>query len=93
MLTLKLVWTRKGKQEHSIHECHEYLVQIRQSGRKVLTLDQNTDNPHELILDGQTVYAMNEEGRTIDVIRPEKGKPNEREEKVPTSARRASLRT
>jgi hypothetical protein len=37
----------------------------------VITLDQGSAEPTELTLDGsQTVYAMNEHGKTIDKIKP-----------------------
>lgn len=70
MLTLRLEWERGGKLEHSMHECTEYMVQT-QAGRTVITLNQGGAEPTELVLDGsQTVYAMNEHGKTIDKIKP-----------------------
>lgn len=63
-----------GVDEHSLHECDEYQVQTR-GGRTVITLNQGGDQPRELILDGNMiVYAMNRDGKTVDVIKPDKGK-------------------
>ncbi len=74
MLTLRVEWTRRGRDEHSIHECTEYQVQYI-GGRTVVTLEQGSDAPHELIIDGNmVVYAMNEHGKTVDVIRPRRKK-------------------
>jgi hypothetical protein len=72
MITLRVEWKRGGQLEHSMHECKEYQVQNR-GGRTIITLDQGTGEPTELTLDGsQTVYAMNEHGKTIDKIKPER---------------------
>jgi hypothetical protein len=69
MFVLRIEWKRAGEPEHSMHECSEYTVQ-RQQGRTVITMDPNADAPRELVLDGaQVVYAMNEQGRTVDTIR------------------------
>lgn len=78
MITLRVEWKRGDVLEHSMHECSEYLVQYR-GGRTVITLDQGRPEPAELVLDGaQTVYAMNEHGKTIDTIRPQKEKRGKR---------------
>lgn len=74
MITLRIEWTRGGTKEHSIHSCSEY--QVQQDGdRTVVTLEQGSERPRELILDGSMiVYAMNETGKTVDVIDPKKRK-------------------
>ena len=74
MFTLRIEWDRAGEKEHSLKECSDYTVQ-QQGGRTVITMDPDTDAPRELILDGgQVVYAMNEQGRTVDTIgKPERG--------------------
>lgn len=73
MFTLRIEWKRAGETEHSMHECNEYSVQ-QVAGRTTITMDQGTDKPRELVVDGASVlYAMNEQGRTVDTIRTKGG--------------------
>lgn len=69
--TLRVEWERGGETEYTMYECMTYQKQRQAAdGRIVITLDQDTDTPRELLLDeGHTVYVMNAQGQTCDTIR------------------------
>lgn len=77
MFTLRLEWSRNGTREHSMHQARKYLVQHAGEAdehgigmRTIITLNPDTEDVEELILDGaQVVYVMNEQGQTVDTIR------------------------
>ncbi len=77
MFTLRVEWTRCGQTEYSVHECNTYQRQQRAAdGRTVITMDQDTSEPRELLLEGdQVVYVMNQQGNTIDTIRTKRRPP------------------
>lgn len=71
MFTIRVEWQRGGETEYSMHQCATFQKQTHAAdGRVVLAMDQDTDQPRDLILEpDHVVYIMNAEGRTIDTIR------------------------